>query len=113
MVEAKKPTRTAKAKKPEPAAEELTQEEVQGTPESEPESSAKQEELTNPPESSEEAPGSGEAKSSSQMVMVKNLRRLDYVQPSTQIRIHGYSKTLLLDDVWLQMQCEAKLLEKV
>ena len=47
------------------------------------------------------------------MVMVRNLRHLDYVQPETQIRIHGRAECLMLDDVWLMLQCNAKLLERV
>lgn len=107
MVETKKPSRAPKAKKPEATEDVVGQESATPDPQTPPEKPNDSADSTEPKD------GPEPEKPDNQMVMVRNLRRLDYVQPSTQVRIHGYSKTLLLDDVWLQMQCEAKLLEKV
>lgn len=60
-----------------------------------------------------EEPPAEKPKAQNTMVEVRNLRHLDYVQPSTQIRIRGGEKALLLDDAWLMLQCDAKLLERV
>lgn len=65
------------------------------------------------PEQEPEAAPAEEKPADKTMVEVRNLRRLDYVQPSTQIRIRGGETTLMLDDGWLKLQCDANLLERV
>lgn len=95
--EPKAPEEEAKSPDPEPT------DEVQAPEEEE----AKSPDPTPTDESQEEGD------SQLNMVKVRNLRHLDYVQPSTGIRIHGGSEKLLLDDVWLELQCDARLLEKV
>lgn len=51
-------------------------------------------------------------KDSGKMVPVNSLKRYDYVQPDTGIRIRGYEKEVkVLDDVWVEHQVGAGILE--
>lgn len=59
------------------------------------------------------APKAAKAKGGSQLVMVKNLRKTFFRQPSTGIRINALETKELKDDGWLELQCQHKILERV